>query len=185
MRFTSDNSNHNSRELTDAVSEEHPAHIAALAEESIKAMHSHKDGSEVEIHEIGSREFIRQSIQGSIEGKLGGSFGSNSDSEKNPLQLQNATKIEYEKKSSQQPQQLYGTQQSMTGGASHHQDTVLMGCNCGAEWTVTGQSTKEGDGLKIEQYGSQGGSAGYNVSGAGGEMIKYAASGPQQKEYKG
>ena len=65
---------------------------------------------------------------------------------------------------------------------------MMMGCNCGAEWTVTGQSTKAqgAEGVKIEQYGSaSGGAAGYNVSsGTGGERIRYAASGSQQQEYK-
>lgn len=176
------------KELTDTVSEEHPMHLAALAEERIKAMHHHSDGSSVEVHEVGSKEFIQQSISGSLEGKLGGN-GFGSSNEEKQLQLQNTAKIEYEKKSSQgQPQQMYGAQHDLLGKGQSKTETVMMGCNCGAEWTVTGQSTKQdGSGVKIEQYGSaSGGAAGYNVSaGAGGERIEYRAGARQQNEYEG
>ena len=71
----------------------------------------------------------------------------------------------------------------------------MVGCNCGAEWTVTGQNLKadpanpaaSAAAVKVERYGSaSGGATGYNVSsGAGGERIIYAASGSQQQDYKG
>ena len=191
MRFRNEDYPKRKNELSDTVSEEHPLHMAVVAEERIMAMHHHNDGSKVELHEVGSREFIQQSISGSLEGKLGGSFEFSNDTAKKEAENFNAPKIEYERKTQgSQLQQLYGAQQSVTG-ASHHQETVMMGCNCGAEWTVTGQSMKQADGhdgIKIEQYGSAaGGAAGYNAaqSGAGGERIKYAASGGQQQDYKG
>ncbi|MBI2143510.1 hypothetical protein HYU20_04195 [Candidatus Woesearchaeota archaeon] len=195
MKFRSDDFP-SSKDLTDTVTEEHPKHMIAVAEQRIMAMHSHDDGSAVELHEIGSKEFIQQSIQSSIEGKLG-----SSDTEwQQPKQGENnlaAAKIEYEKKSSQnQPMQLYGSQQSVTGGISHNQETVMMGCNCGAEWTVTGQSTKANDpsnpagGVKIEQYGRGGAGGadqpgGYRASGVGGEKQEYRTSAGQQQDYKG
>ncbi len=185
MRFRNDDSP--KRELTDTVSEEHPMRMAAVAEERIKAMHHHSDGSSVEIREIGSREFIQQSMSSSLEGKLGGDFSIGGDEEKHPRQ--DIVKIEYERKSqNSQPQQLYGTQQAVTGGASHHQETVMMGCNCGLEWTVTGQSAKQTDsgGIKIEQYGNTATGGAVYAKGAGGEGIKYGSSGgQQQKSYKG
>ena len=198
MRFTNDelpikkSGSHNS-ELTDTVAEEHPKRFVAVAEEQIKAMHHHNDGSAVELHEVGSREFIAQSIGSSLEGKLGG-VSNDWQQQQNPQNNLSAAKIEYEKKSSQQPQQLYGIQQSVTGGAIHQQETAMVGCNCGAEWTVTGQSTKANNPnnpaatVKIEQYGpAAGGGAGYNLSGGGGSGPgEYrAGAGAQQQEYKG
>ena len=205
MRFTNDelpikkSSSHKS-ELTDTVAEEHPKHFVAVAEEQIKAMHHHEDGSSVELHEVGSREFIAQSIGSSLEGKITGGSGfnenekffwqQNNQNTSNP----NTAKIEYEKKSSQQPQQLYGIQQSVTGGAIHKQETAMVGCNCGAEWTVTGQSTKANNPnnpaatVKIEQYSSAAEKgAGYKVSSGGGSgQGEYrAGGGAQQQEYKG
>lgn len=196
MKFNDDNyppqPKHGSRnnEISDSVAEEHPKHIIAVAEQRITAMHSHDDGSSVELHEIGSREFIQQSIQSSIEGKL----GNNNEWQPQPTQNENslaAARIEYEKKSSQnQPTQLYGSQQSVTGALFHKQETFMMGCNCGAEWTVTGQSTKADANnpaaVKVEQYGSAaGGGAGYNVSGGGSGPGEYRAGGGQREDYKG
>ncbi len=189
MKFRSDDFPHKGRdELADAVESEHPQRLMAVAEQKILSAHHHQDGSPVELHEVGSKEFIRQSMGGSLEGKItGSSFDSNS--EEKSLHLQNA-KVEYEKKSSQ-PQQLYSSQQSVTGAASHKQETFMMGCNCGAEWTVTGQSTKKDDSnpaaVKVERYGSEGsGSAGYNLaSGAGGEKAEYRAGSGQKSEYRG
>ncbi|MBI2550256.1 hypothetical protein HYV83_03690 [Candidatus Woesearchaeota archaeon] len=179
-------------ELTDTIAEEHPKHLAAVADEQIKAMHHHSDGSQVELHEVGSREFIQESIRSSLEGKLGSGFANDSnfsEKEQNANNL-NAAKIEYERKSSQnQPQQLYGTQRSVTSaGTAHNQETMMMGCNCGAEWTVTGQSTKAqgAEGVKIEQYGSAAGQpGGYRASGAGGENAEYKTGAGQQRDYKG
>lgn len=192
MRFTANDfpakqsSSHNG-ELSDSVAEEHPKHLVAVAEEQIKAMHSHEDGSPVELHQVGSREFIAQSISSSLEGKLSGSFGNDSEKNKQQLPQQNAAKIEYEKKSSQnQPTQLYGSQQSVTGGVSHRQETAMVGCNCGAEWTVTGQSLKAqgAEGVKVEQYGSAAGkNGGYSVSGGSGPGEYHAGGG--QQGYKG
>ncbi|MBI3036558.1 hypothetical protein HYY73_02280 [Candidatus Woesearchaeota archaeon] len=197
MRFRNDDFpiKKKGNELTDTIAEEHPKHLAAVAEEQIKAMHHHNDGSRVELHEVGSREFIQESIRSSLEGKLGSGFANDSnfgEKEQNASNL-NAAKIEYERKSSQnQPGQLYGSQQSVTGaGAATGHETVMMGCNCGAEWTVTGQSTKANDsntaaGVKIEQYGSaSGGAAGYRASGPGGETAEYKTGAGQQQDYKG
>ncbi len=196
MKFNDDNyppqqkQNSHTSELTDTIAEEHPKHFVAVAEEQIRAMHRHEDGSSVELHEVGSREFISQSIASSLEGKLAGS--SNDWQQQSPQNNLAAAKIEYEKKSSQnQPMQLYGTKQLATG-ASHQspgQETAMVGCNCGLEWTVTGQSTKAqgAEGVKIEQYGS-GGTAqpgGYRASGAGGEKQEYRTSNSQQSDYKG
>lgn len=193
MRFRSDDfprSSKNNSELTDTIESEHLKGFVAVAEEQIRAMHSHEDGSSVELHQVGSREFIQQSIQTSLEGKLGGSEEHN---EKQFWQKESespfaAAKIEYEKKSSQsQPQQLYGAQQSVTG-VSHSQETAMVGCNCGAEWTVTGQSTKAqgAEGVKVEQYGTASGQlSGYRASGAGGEKAEYRTSAGQQQGYKG
>ncbi len=194
MRFVNDDlpakqrGSHN--ELTDTVAEEHPKHFVAAAEEQIRVMHHHEDGSPVELHEVGSREFISQSIASSLEGKMGNSEFWNEDKP----QLQNnlsAARIAYENKSSQnQPAQSYGAQQSVTGGVSHRQDTAMVGCNCGLEWTVTGQSMKAqgAEGVKIEQYGPAAGkSAGYNASagsGSGGPG-EYHTGGGQQQDYKG
>ena len=195
MRFRNDDFpiKKKDNELTDTIAEEHPKHLAAVAGEQIRAMHHHDDGSQVELHEVGAREFIAQSIRSSLEGKLTGNFESGSNDEKQMLQgsqnITNAAKIEYEKKSSQgQPSQLYGTQQSVTG-VSHNQETMMMGCNCGAEWTVTGQSTKAqgAEGVKIEQYGLGGVAqpGGYRASGAGGEKAEYRTGAGQQQDYKG
>ncbi len=189
MKFRNDDyppSSKNSGELTDTVESEHQKHFAAVAEEQIRAMHSHDDGSAVELHEVGSREFIAQSIASGLEGKIGGSDISDWQQQNSQNNLA-AAKIEYEKKSSQQPQQTYGAQQSVTG-VSHGQETAMVGCNCGAEWTVTGQSTKAqgAEGVKIEQYGSAGGQpGGYRASGAGGEKVGYRAGGGQREDYNG
>ncbi len=195
MRFRNDDYPGRSKgngELTDTIESEHPKRFVAVAEEQIRAMHSHEDGSSVELHQVGSREFIQQSIASSLEGKIGGSeFWNENNSPQQPQQ--NAAKIEYEKKSSQnQPMQPYGAQQSVTGGVSHSQETAMVGCNCGAEWTVTGQSTKaqgaEGGpgGIKIEQYGTAAGkeASGYSSSGGGGPG-EYRTGGGQQQGYKG
>ncbi len=200
MRFRNDDfpakqpGSHSSSELTDTIAEEHPKHFVAVAEEQIKAMHHHEDGSSVELHEVGSHEFISQSIASSLEGKLVGNSGPDDvqlSQLNNPnANSINAAKIEYEKKLSQnQPQQLYGEQQSVTGGVFHGQETAMVGCNCGLEWTVTGQSTKAqgAEGVKVEQYGS-GGTAqpgGYRSSGAGGEKQEYRTLNSQQSDYKG
>ncbi len=201
------------KELTDAVSEEHPKHFIAVAEQQIMAMHHHSDGSRVELHQVGSQEFIQQSIRTSLEGKLGGSEGHN---EKQFWQKENespfaAAKIEYEKKGQHdllgkpksaaadwaQSQQrlggqskLYGAQHSVTGAASH--ETAMVGCNCGAEWTVTGQSLKADPNnpaaaVKVEQYGPGGaGQPGsYRASGAGGEKAEYRTGAGQQQDYRG
>ena len=194
MRFTNDDLPVK-RKLTDTVAEEHPKRFVAVAEEQIRAMHHHEDGSSVELHEVGSREFIAQSIGSSLEGKIGISDISDWQQQQSLQNNLAAAKIEYEKKSSQnQPMQLYGAQQSVTGGAlSHRQETALVGCNCGAEWTVTGQSTKANNPnnptatVKIEQYGPAAGKgAGYNASGSGGGGPgDYRAGGGQRQEYKG
>lgn len=201
--------------LTDTIAEEHPKRFVAVAEEQIRAMHSHEDGSSVELHQVGSREFIQQSIQTSLEGKLGGS--SDWQPQQNPQNNLAAAKIEYEKthfdssrrgpvaaamreSSQSQPQhdlfgkgqsktELYGAQQSVTGAGAARHETAMVGCNCGAEWTVTGQSTKAqgAGGVKVEQYGN-GGTAqpgGYRASGAGGEKQEYRTSAGQQQDYKG
>lgn len=175
-------------ELTDTIAEEHPKRFVAVAEEQIRAMHRHRDGSSVELHEIGSKEFIQQSIQTSLEGKLGG--GSNDwQPQQNPQNNLAATRIEYEKKSSQsQPAQMYGLQQSVTGAGAARQETAMVGCNCGLEWTVTGQSTKAqgAESVKIEQYGTAAGkgASGYSASGGGGPG-EYRAGSGQQQGYKG
>lgn len=203
MKFRNDDfpakqpSSHNSSELTDTIAEEHPKHFVAVAEEQIRAMHRHEDGSSVELHEVGAREFISQSIASSLEGKLAGSISAWQQqhdlfAEKGQSKNLDAAKIEYEKKSSQnQPAQLYGSQQSVTGSAhqSPGQDTAMVGCNCGLEWTVTGHSMKAqgAEGVKVEQYGN-GGTAqpgGYRASGAGGEKQEYRTSAGQQQDYKG
>ncbi len=190
MKFRNNANIHSSRDLTDAVTKEHPKHFIAVAEQQIMAMHHHSDGSRVELHQVGSQEFMQQSIRNSLEGKLvdaSSDFGSDrSESNKGSLA---AAKIEYERKSQNQPEQqaVYGAQHSVTGAASH--ETAMVGCNCGAEWTVTGQSTKaQGtEGVKIERYGSaSGGAAGYNVvPGAGGEKQEYRTGAGQQQDYKG
>lgn len=190
MRFGHDDIPVKKHELEEAL-ESDDRHMLMAAEQRIKAMHSHNDGTPVELHEIGSKEFIKQSIGDSLEGKIGtGSFGS--EEKTSSLLQQNTGVIEYEKKSSQnQPHQSYGAQQSVTGGSMHKQETAMMGCNCGAEWTVTGQSTKQADSgpgaVKIERYGSTGsGSAGYNItSGSGGGPGEYRAGGGQSSEYRG
>ncbi len=198
MRFRNDdfpNKNAHGDELTDTVTEEHPKRFVAVAEEQIRAMHHHEDGSSVELHQVGSREFIAQSIGSSLEGKLTGTSDF-SESDKQFWQKQDnqaGAKIEYEKKSSQsQPTQLYGAQQSVTGGMSHRQETAMVGCNCGAEWTVTGQSTKANNPnnpaatVKIEQYGPAAGKgAGYSASGGGGGPGEYRTGGEQRQDYKG
>ena len=187
----------NEKDLTEAVAEEHPKHIVSVAEQQIMAMHSHSDGSAVELHQIGSREFIAQSMRSSLEGKLGGSDidGWQQQLQQNPQNNIAAAKIEYEKRSSQnEPMQSYGAQHSVTGaavqGGGRH-ETAMVGCNCGAEWTVTGQSTITTDpnnpaAVKIERYGSAaGGSAGYNVSGGSNGPGEYRAGGGQRQEYSG
>ncbi|MBI2144377.1 hypothetical protein HYU17_04490 [Candidatus Woesearchaeota archaeon] len=189
--------NNSKNSLAEAVAEEHPKHLAAVAEQQIMAMHSHRDGSQVELHQLGSQEFIQQSIGSSLEGKLSSSnFSGESDSEKQFWQKQNdlsAVKIEYEKKQSQnQPHQMYGNQQSVTGAAGARHDTIMMGCNCGSEWTVTGQSMSgdKSDGsagagfaVKVEAYVSGAAqAAGYAVS--GGKNPKYGAPGSQQEDYR-
>lgn len=183
MKFRNDD--YPKHDLADVVDSEHPQRLIETAGQRIRMHHRHDDGSSVELHEIGSKEFIKQSIQNSIESKL--------TDDTNWLQQENrqgnlaAAKIEYEKKSSDQPHQIYGAQSSAM--PSHKQETFMMGCNCGAEWTVTGQSTKAPDpnnpaAVRIERYGSTGsGSAGYNVSSGGpGE---YKAGGGASQDYKG
>ena len=201
------------KDLAETVAEEHPKHLVAVAEEQILAMHHHKDGSPVELHEVGSREFIAQSMaSSSLEGKLGGSSGGSgsssddqfeksfwqreSENSKNTLA---AAKIEYERKSAQNsPVQSYGAQHSVTGASFHagsKQEAVMMGCNCGAEWTVTGQNLKadpanpaaSAAAVKVEQYGhgGVGQPGGYRASGPGGEKAEYRTSAGQQQDYKG
>ncbi|MBI2580865.1 hypothetical protein HYV85_03585 [Candidatus Woesearchaeota archaeon] len=195
MKFRNDDNIRSSRDLTDAVTKEHPKHFIAVAEQQIMAMHSHKDGSAVELHQVGSREFIQQSQQSamaSLEGKLGGSEGHN---EKQFWQKENespfaAAKIEYERKGQQPGQQaIYGAQHDLLAKGQSKTETAMMGCNCGAEWTVTGQSTKAqgAEGVKVEQYGHgmAGQPGGYRVSGAGGEKAEYRTGAGQQQDYKG
>ncbi|MBI2141419.1 hypothetical protein HYU16_03260 [Candidatus Woesearchaeota archaeon] len=205
MKFRNDDNIRSSRDLTDAVTKEHPKHFIAVAEQQIMAMHSHKDGSAVELHQVGSREFIQQSQQSamaSLEGKLGdassgfgsGSFG-RSESTKDNL---GAAKIEYERKSQNQPgqQAIYGAQHDLLAKGQSKTETAMVGCNCGAEWTVTGQSTRANDpsnpagGVKVEQYGHGGaGSAGqpggYRAAGPGGEKQEYRTGAGQQQDYMG
>ncbi len=203
MRFRADGSprrgSSESSELSDAVTQEHPKHFIAVAEQQIMAMHHHSDGSRVELHQVGSQEFIQQSIRTSLEGKLGdvsSDFGSGrSEGNKNNLA---AAKIEYERKSQNQPgqQAIYGAQHDLLAKGQSKTETAMMGCNCGAEWTVTGQSTKANDpsnpagGVKVEQYGHGGaGSAGqpggYRAAGPGGEKQEYRTGAGQQQDYKG
>ena len=187
----------NEKDLTEAVAEEHPKHIVSVAEQQIMAMHSHSDGSAVELHQIGSREFIAQSMRSSLEGKLGGSDidGWQQQLQQNPQNNIAAAKIEYEKRSSQnEPMQSYGAQHSVTGaavqGGGRH-ETAMVGCNCGAEWTVTGQSMKtageESGAIKIQSYsqGSQGGGepGGYRAGGGGG--AEYHTGAGTEQNYNG
>ena len=207
MRFRNDdfqNKKPHGSDLTETVKEEHPKHFVAVAEEQIRSMHNHDDGSPVELHRVGSREFIAQSIQSSIEGKLTGNGFEDlqflQKNEQNASNLNNE-KIEYEKISSHdlfgkvQSNTEYGVQQAVTaGGLSHKQETAMVGCNCGAEWTVTGQSTKGNNPnnpaatVKVEQYGSAAGSApGYGRGGGGdgGGPGEYRTGGGQRQEYRG
>jgi hypothetical protein len=71
---------------------------------------------------------------------------------------------------------------------------VMMGCNCGAMWTVTGQNTEPGrqsvgvDSVKVEPYFSGTGSdAEKYVSGNGSNQDKkyVSGSGESQKDYTG
>ena len=142
MKFTN--------EISDSVADEHPKQLLTVAEQQIKAMHQHGDGTPVQLHEVGANAMFSGPT---LEGKI--NVGSN-------------LKAKAEADESLQQAQNKG------------QETFMMGCNCGLEWTVTGVSMKKdssdsGPGaIKIEQYGSADGkAAGYNVSG------------PQQQDYKG
>ena len=210
MKFTGDdfpkqnqndsNSSHGS-ELTDTIVGEHPKQLLTVAEQRIKAMHRHDDGTPVQLHEVGANELFSGP---SLEGKLGSNATGKTDADESwqqqMQQAQNAggssEKIQYER-SSKQGGLTYGRETAKFDNAAFAsqnkgQETLMMGCNCGLEWTVTGVSMKKdssdsGPGaIKIEQYGSADGkAAGYNVSGPGGERQKYNVSGSQQKDYKG
>ena len=167
-------------ELSDMVDAEHPGRVAMVAEQQIREMHHHDDGSVVELHQVGSQEFIRQSIASSIEGRISDDSGTFlQKQEDNAL---SAAKVEYERKAAQGSQQLYGVQQQAVG--SRH-ETVMMGCNCGAEWTVTGQSMKNSgpDGVKVEQYSPAAQPSGYIAS--SGPGTEYASGGSQDSSYRG
>ena len=141
-------------EISDSVAEEHPKQLLIVAEQRIRAMHQHGDGMPVQLHEVGATALFSGPT---LESKI--KIGSNTNA-----------KTEADESLQQQMQQAQ----------NKGQETFLMGCNCGLEWTVTGVSMKKdssdsGPGaIKIEQYGSADGkAAGYNVSSS------------QQQDYKG
>jgi len=112
-------------EIADAVVDENEKQVIAAAEQQIKEVHSHKDGSEVKIRELANKEPAADSL---LEAKIG------------------------------------------TG-----RERLMMGCNCGAEWTVTGKRTDGSNpsGLKIEQYNPA----------AKAEGAKYGTTSNEQPSY--
>ena len=211
MKFRNDDFHKKeNRELTDAVQEEHPKKLLTVAEQRIMAMHRHEDGTPVRLHELGASEIFTSS---NLEGKLstlGNTARAKTETDESwqqqMQQAQNAgnsggsEKIQYERNSKQGGGLTYGHESAKFDNVTFanqnkEQETFMMGCNCGLEWTVTGVSKRKdsdapgaGTSVKVEQYGSPAGgagSAGYNVSGAGGERQKYNVSGSQQQDYRG
>ncbi len=215
MKFTNDDyprPKKHGNELTDAIEEGHPKGLITVAEQRIMATHHHDDGSPVKLHEMGANEIFTGP---SLEGKL--SFGSQNekavakaepaDTWQQILQQQSqpqgsTEKIQYERNKNQGGGLTYGHETAKFDTAafasqSKRQETFMMGCNCGVEWTVTGVRTKSDSSnpaagavaIKIEQYGSPAGgagAAGYNVSsGSGSGPGEYKAGGGQKQEYKG
>ena len=212
MKFTNEDyprAKRQGSELTDTIEEEHPKGLITVAEQRIKAMHSHDDGTPVELHEMGASEiFLGQSL----EGKLG--FGSSPGEkatvkaepddawqqilQQQPQQQGSSEKIQYERNKNQNGSLTYGNETAKFDTAafasqSKKQETLMMGCNCGQEWTVTGAGANSSNPaagastVKIEQYGSAAasGSAGYNVSGGSSGPGEYKASGASGQDYKG
>ena len=210
MKFRNDDFHKKeNRELADAVQEEHPKQLFTVAEQRIMAMHRHDDGTPVRLHELGASEiFISSNLEGKL-GTLGNTARAKTEADESwQQQMQEAQnagnagsseKIQYERNSKQGGGLTYGHETAKFDNVAfvnqnNGQETFMMGCNCGLEWTVTGQNTKGNNPnnpaatVKIEQYGSPAGgagSAGYNVSGAGGERQKYNVSGSQQQDYRG
>ena len=182
MKFTGDDfqarpgSNHGS-DITGTIEKEHSKQLLIVAGQRIKAMHQHDDGTPVQLHEVSTDEFFSGT---SLEGKI--------DIGSEKMQLERNSKpggLTYGRDTTKFDNAAFASQ---TKG----QETLMMGCNCGLEWTVTGVSMKKdssdtGPGaIKIEQYGSADWKvAGYNVSGPGGERQKYNVPGPPQQDYKG
>ncbi len=134
---------------TDTIAE-NERFLLLAAEQQIMQQHSHRDGSPIMLHEIGADETIGGS---QLEGKLDSIAckKSGGSSDYGPAEFDSADFASQSKK-----------------------ETLLMGCNCGAEWTVTGKSMSEGSPVvKVEQYVS-----------AEGNSVKYGNSSSQQPQYK-
>lgn len=155
MRFNDDfpdkkSSGHS--ELADSVADEHEKQLVIVAEQRIKEMHTHGNGSPVLLRELGAEEIFGNS---QLEGKLETDVGKQQQAGPNYA----AAKFD---------------SAGFAGQAKG--ETLMMGCCCGAEWTVTGKSLK-GDanpeaGIKIQQYVS-----------VGGNTVKYGESSSEKQEY--
>ena len=183
MKFSNERAQPSS--ITDEVAGEHERQLLTIAEARIRQQHQHPDGSPVQIREVGMSDAFP-----SIETKLTGT------QDIQALQQQAIPKeqVRYDRKfqAPGAPVTYTGTQSFNAGSFSgQSQDALMIGCNCGAEWTVTGKILKQDGqdsqgGVTIQRYGSSGNNPGYTVSsGAGGERIQYSASNGQRQEHKG
>ncbi len=211
MKFTNDDysrSKKQENELTDTIQEEHSHGLITVAEQRIKATHRHNDGTPVELHEMDASEiFLGQSLEGKLS--FGSSQGEKTTAkaeaadaweqilQQQPQQPGSSERIQYERNENQGGL-TYGHKTAKFDTAafasqSNKQETLMLGCNCGQEWTVTraGASSSNpaagANTVKIEQYGARGsGVAGYNVSGgSSGGPGEYKTSGASGQEYKG
>jgi hypothetical protein len=147
----------NEKEISDAIETEHlgSKKIFILAEQQIKQQHSHKDGTPVMLHELSPANVaLRSELEGKLEFQdnkvksLGG----------NP---------KYDKPS---------FESSDFSGVDKRAEVVMMGCNCGAEWTITGKKDIAASfGIKINQYIKvEGGQKSGYGSGLTDQNVKYS-----------
>jgi hypothetical protein len=132
--------------IADAVSDEEKELVLA-AEQKIREMHSHRDGSSIVLHEVGMKDIVGES------------------------QLE--TKLDLPKKGMDAGVK-YGNETFNAPDFKPKGETIMMGCRCGAEWTVTGQGNDSNPaGIKVEQYMR-----------SEGESKKYGGEASSQPTYK-